>query len=483
MGGFMASELESDTTTVKADGAGLSATRTDVGERAPERLSRARRTIAVLLALLLAVGAGVFVVNPWNQQRIYVGGYTIRVPKDVRFERTNAGEYRLLLEQEDGLFVNRRETARIASRVLLGDLSGTSMVRRVIGTGWFPKDTRVCLSGYPTTWRGRETWAVQYYGQTYFNGEGLPYRERHGVLVIRNRPDGGGLVMDVSRMSSSPALTTIDWEPVRSRLRTLLRSTRPSPAGPRGFWDEPKENLRGVWTTLLNRERVRAKTPSPLDAPAPPSLPLCLGPYPLNFEKPVERPYKRDNYDGLRISSHWLRPNHDLEARAAFRFEKLGERPYKRDTYSGSMTSSHWLRPSNDLEARVAFRVKPFRVDDPVGFAVVRSGWLANDECARGFGPRDVLHNRKGVMQSYERFSHGQRYVGIMAVIRTKASGALIFDVFDPRPTVQDQDVERLENYLMKLKDAVIVGEYTVSAKGERNQSITIGSCPVAPAK
>ena len=449
LGGFMASELDSDTTTAKANGAGLSPTRTDGGEQEPERSSRGRLIIAMLLALLLAVGAGVYVVNPWNQQRIYVGGYTIQIPEDVRFERTNTGEYRLLLKQEDGLFVNRRETARIASRALLGDLSSTSMIWRAFGTGWFPKDTRVCRYGDPTPWPGRETWAVQYYGQTYFNGEGLPYRERHGVLVIRNRPDGGGLVMDVSRMSSSPALTTIDWEPVRARLRTLMRSTRPSPDDPRSLWDKSKENLRGVWTPLLNGEHVRTTTPSPVDAPPPPSLPLCLGPYPLHFEKlGDERPYKRDNYDGLRISSYWL-------------------------------------RPSYDLEARVAFRVKRFRVDDPAGFGVVHSGWLANDECARGLGPRDILHNQKGVMQSYERFSPGQRYVGIMAVIKTKASGILIFDVFDPRPAAQDVERERprLEKYLKKLKDAVIVGEYTVSAKGERNHSITIGSCPVAPAK
>jgi hypothetical protein len=435
MGGFMASELDSDTTTAKADGAGRSPTTTDGGEREPERSSKARMTIAMLLALLLAVGAGVYVVNPWNQQRVYVGGYTIEIPEDVRFERTNTGEYRLLLKQEDGVFVNKRETARIASRVLLGDLSGTSMIRRAFGTGWFPKDTRVCLYGGPTSSPARETWAVQYYGQTYFNGEGLPYRERHGVLVIRNRPDGGGLVMDVSRMSSSPALTTmipalttIDWEPVHARLRTLVRSTRPSPHDPRSIWD----------------------TLSPVDAPPPRSRPLCLGPYPLHFE------------------------------------ELDDERPYFRDEYSGSKISSYWLRPSPDLEARVAFRVKPFR-EDPAGFGVVRSDWLANDECARGLGPRDVLHNQKGVMQSYERFSlsHGQRYVGIMAVIRTKASGTLIFDVFDPRPTAQDVERERrrLEEYLKKLKKAVIVGEYTVSAKGERNHSITIGSCPVAPAK
>jgi hypothetical protein len=457
MGGFMASELDSDTTTAKADGAGRSPTTTDGGEREPERSSKARMTIAMLLALLLAVGAGVYVVNPWNQQRVYVGGYTIEIPEDVRFERTNTGEYRLLLKQEDGVFVNKRETARIASRVLLGDLSGTSMIRRAFGTGWFPKDTRVCLYGGPTSSPARETWAVQYYGQTYFNGEGLPYRERHGVLVIRNRPDGGGLVMDVSRMSSSPtlitipALTTIDWEPVRARLRTLVRSTRPSPDGSPGLWDKSKENLRGLWTTLLNRERVRTTTPSPVDAPPPPSLPLCLGPYPLHFE------------------------------------ELNDERPYFRDEYSGSKISSYWLRPSPDLEARVAFRVKRFQVDDPAGFGVVRSRWLAEDECARGLGPRDVLHNQKGVMQRYERFSlsHGQRYVGIMAVIRTKASGTLIFDVFDPRPTAQDVEPERprLEEYLKKLKDAVIVGEYTVPAKGERNHSITIGSCPVAPAK
>jgi hypothetical protein len=418
-----------------------------------QKTGRARIAAVTLITLVLAIGTGVALVNPRHQRWIYVGGYALRVPKGFTFDRTDTGKYRLLLDSRHDLTLNKREMATIAGRGLLGDLSAGSMVTRVIGTGWFPKDTRVCLAGDPERNYGQETWAVQYYRQTYLNGAGMPYRERHGVLLVRHRRDGGGLVVDVSRMQVSPAITEIDWEPVRAHLGRLLENIHPTVNSPRDFWSrvtergiwaEAEEFLRGLRARLPGPKQRADRTPTPLDAAPAPSLPVCVGPYELHSEQlDHERPYRRDLYDGLR-------------------------------------TASYRLRHGDDLEARVAFRAKPFRGHDPVGFDVIRSGWLGADECARGVGPTELFHNRRGVKQAYERFSNGQRYVGVMAVIRTKASGTLVFDVSDRRPTAQEIDRERLKSYLERLRFAVIVGDYTVRAKGELNHGIDIGDCQAA---
>jgi hypothetical protein len=200
----------------------------------PDRPRRARLAVATCLAVAPTALASAVVVDPGSQRRIRIGSYSLQVPKGAAFERTDTGEYRLLLDQRTDQIVNKREVATVASRGLLGELSSTGMLWKVVGTGWFPKDTLLCLAGKPSPHRGRlETWVVQYYRQTYYDGSGLAYRYRHGVLVVRNRANGGGLVMDVSRVDDPATGFAIDWEPVRARLRTLLQNTEPHPDQPR----------------------------------------------------------------------------------------------------------------------------------------------------------------------------------------------------------------------------------------------------------
>jgi hypothetical protein len=61
---------------------------------------RIRLAGTTLLALALIVLAGAVVVDPMNQRKIRIGSYALQIPKGVTFERTDTGEYRLLLDQK-----------------------------------------------------------------------------------------------------------------------------------------------------------------------------------------------------------------------------------------------------------------------------------------------------------------------------------------------------------------------------------------------
>jgi hypothetical protein len=396
-----------------------------------------------LLALALILVAGAVVVDPMNQRKIRIGSYALQIPKGVTFERTDTGEYRLLLDQKTDRFINMRELATVAGRGLLGEVSGPGMIRKVVGTRWFPRDTRVCLADGPEANRGLETWAVQYYRQTFFDGDGLAYRFRHGVLVVRNRANGGGMVMDVSRMDDPADRVVIDWGPVRARLRTLLRNTEPRPDRPRGAWADAASRLKALWAALLRQPKEPAP-PSPLDVRPPRSVPVCLGPYQLQRDQLDDQPVPRDE--------GWER-------------------------YGGYQLS---LR--DGLKARVAYRAEPFRDKDLVGFDNLRPragvNWLSDGECVRGLGVPDTFHNKRGAKQRYERFSNGRRHVGVMAVVATTTPGNLIFDVFYPWPVDQEVQWTPLETYLDDLRLAVIVGDFTAPDQGgERDRSLDVWPC------
>jgi hypothetical protein len=411
----------------------------------PDRPGRMRLAVATCLAVALAALASVVVVDPGSQRRIRVGSYSLRVPKGTAFERTDTGEYRLLLDQKTDQVVNTREVATVASRGLLGELSSTGMLWKVVGTGWFPKDTRVCLAGKPSPHRGGlETWVVQYYRQTYYDGSGLAYRYRHGVLIVRNRANGGGLVMDVSRMDDPATGFAIDWEPVRARLRTLLQNTEPHSDQPRSAWAKSMRRLH-AWKASLLRHSKGAATPSPLDALPPRSVPVCLGPYELDRGTLKDQPfYSREDYE----------------------------------RYGG-----YQLSFPGGYVARVAYRAAPFRGKDLVGFEVLRPaaefGWFSGDDCVRGLSAPVPFHNQRGARQSYERLSKSQRYVGVMAMVATQTNGSLIFDISAPQSVEEAVDWKRLEDYLQRLRFAVIIGDFTAPDQGgERDHGLDFWPCP-----
>jgi hypothetical protein len=404
-----------------------------------------RRIAALLLAMMLTLLVGAFVVDPANQKKIRIGGYTLKVPEGAGFERMDTGEYRLLLDQKHGNFTSNRELARVASRGLLGERSTTGMLRHVVGTVWFPADTRVCLADEPEGHRGAETWVVQYYRQAYFDVQGLAYRYRHGVLVIRNRTVGGGMVIDVSRMDEPGDRVVVDWEPVRAHLRTLLRNSDPSPDRPSGAWAGGTRRLKAWWAALLRRPREPETTESPLDVPPPPSTPVCVGPYQLKRgelgQQPVPRGAPWDRHGGYTLS------------------------------LPGGPT------------ARVTYRAKPSRGKQPVGFAVLspagEAKWLPEKDCVRGLDAPVTFHNKRGAKQNYKRLSKGRHYVGIMAVVAMTTPGNLVFDVSYPWPVDQEVNWEPLERYLDDLRLAIIVGDFTAPDQGgERDRGLQLGSCP-----
>jgi hypothetical protein len=403
-----------------------------------------RRTAALLLAMVLTLLVGAFVVDPANSKKIRMRSYTLRTPEGVSFERTDTGEYRLLLDERSSSF-NTRELARVTHRSLLGERSPTGMLRHVVGTGWFPEDTRVCLTdGFPVS-RGAETWVVQYYRQAYFDVDGLAYRYRHGVLVVRNRANGDGMVMDVSRMDERGDRVVVDWKPVWAHLRTLLRNTDPSPGRPSGAWADGTRRLKAWWAALLRRPTEPETTESPLDVPPPPSTPVCVGPYQLKRgeleQQPVPRGAPWDRHGGYTLS------------------------------LPGGPT------------ARVTYRAKPSRGKQPVGFAVLspagEAKWLPENDCVRGLDAPVTFHNKRGAKQRYERLSEGRRYVGIMAVVAMTTPGNLVFDVSYPWPVDQKVNWKPLERYLDDLRLAIIVGDFTAPDQGgERDRGLQLGSCP-----
>jgi hypothetical protein len=396
-----------------------------------------------LLAVALIALVGYVVIDPANQKRIRMGSYTLRIPSGVTFQRTDTGEYQLLLDQDIGKPINSRELARVASRGLLGERSPTSMLRSVVGSGWFPLDTRVCFADLPVNQRGQETWAVQYYRQAYYDRDGLAYTFRHGVLVVRNQANGG-MVMDVSRRDT-PDRDVIDWEPVRAHLRTLLRNTEPRPAPQPGAWADGRRRVKELWGRLLRRPKAPV-TPPP-DAPPPRSVPVCLGAYQLQRAKLDQQPVAR--------AEPWAR-------------------------FGG-----YRLTFPAGAEARVAYRAKPYGGKDLLGFQNLRpaatANWLLEGDCIRGLDAPTPFHNQRGAKQRYERTSGGRRYVGLVAVVATKTPGNLIFDVSYPWPVDQDVRWEPLEAYLDDLRTAVIAGDYTAPDRGgERDHGLDLCNAPPA---
>ena len=398
----------------------------DGGRQRRRDSGRLRRSLAMLLVVVcVPVGVGVVLEHPTNRRIIYVGRYTVQIPRGADFERLDAGEYRLLLDEQVGLHVTRRLQATIASAGILHDLGRDDLVGAVAASGWFPSTTRVCLLGPAATATGEETWAKVFYQQTLYGGRsGLPYRVRHGVLLVRNRPDGGALVIDVSGLGEAEGA---NWPALGERLRDLIRGIQPALGQPRNA-----QAAAWAWVrrAVLGQEVARAADETAvLDAPPPP-VPLCLGPYALSG---------------------------------------LGQ-----PTYISRLDNSYDL-PGEEVSARVAYRLDPLR-GKHVGFGVVRTGWLDDGECARNIDHGTPFYNKKGIQQRYERFDHGRRYVGVLAVIREENSGTIIFDVAYTDPIARaPMDWKPLYKRLNELKYAVFVDDFARGTSKERAQSIAIG--------
>jgi hypothetical protein len=355
-------------------------------------LALLKRCVAFAFIGVVLLGAGYVVLNPGETGglNVYVGRWRLHLPGSMSFERRDTGEYRLLLDQKSNIHVSKRAQAIVASRGLLQDVPAADLVDRVAGTGWFAPQTRVCLLDKPVTGSRGERWAVQYYQQTLYNLGGIAFRNRHGILMVRSRRDSGAVVFDVSdldRAAGGPGA----WQSVRDSLRLLLQRTHPSQNQRGSLLDAARERLT---RQRDDQQRPAAAELGALGAPPPAATPLCLGPRQLHFDgqnSPTIEPRKDGVY---RLRWH--------------------DQPFTAD---------------------VGYRLKPLQGRDAVGFNAVRTGWLDDDQCARGLGEPAHLFNRLGSWQRYVRIAGGLRYVGVMAVVKFKSSDTVIFDVYDPRPT------------------------------------------------
>jgi hypothetical protein len=394
---------------------------------------RLPRLLAMLLIVGVPVGVGMALEHPTNQRRIYVGRYTVQIPRGVAFERLNAGEYRLLLDDRVGLHVTRRLQAKVASPGLLHDLGKDDLVTAVAASGWFPPTTRVCLLGPTATPIGEEIWAKVFYQQTLYGGQsGLPYRVRHGVLLVHSRPDGGALVMDVSGLGEADGA---NWSALGKDLRSLIRGTQPALGHPRSARAAAWAWVRHAVLRQEVTDEAAVQVGNLVDAPPPP-VPLCLGPYALS---------KLDH-----------------------------------PTYASRLDNSYDL-PGDKVSVRVAYRLDPLR-SKPVGFGVVRTGWLDDGECLRGIDRRTPFYNDKGIQQRYERFDHGRRYVGVLAVIREENLGTIIFDVTHTDAVEHHVEWKPLYKRLNELKYAVFLDDYALRTTNERVHRIETG-LPCRPSR
>ena len=413
-----------------------------VRARLKDLLALLKRGAAFFCIGVVLLGAGYLVLIPGETgaRNIYVGRWRLHLPRSISFERQDTGEYRLLLDEDNSIHVSKRDQAIVASRGLLQDVPAADLIDRVAGTGWFAPHTRVCLLNQPVTGSRDERWAVQYYQQTLYGLGGLGFRNRHGVLLVRSRRDSGALVFDVSGLGRAAAGPSA-WKSVQDNLRVLLQRTRPPQNDPRSLLDAARERLPGQ----RNDQRPAAREIGALDAPPPAATPLCLGPHQLHFD-PKLAPTIEPRKDGVyRLRWH-----------------------------------------NNSLAADIGYRLKPLQGRDAVGFNAVRSGWLDEDQCARGLGRPAHLFNKLGASQRYVRIAGGLRYVGVMAVVKFKSSDTVILDVYDPRPTPLGggEDWRALEGQLRMLQRLTFPdGNVAAAAPRELKPHLTIGlQCPPAQA-
>lgn len=231
-----------------------------------------------VLALLMAIAAGVVVVRVPLDERIDIGRPLgeryITVSKNLTYERRGTSAYAVIRKDyKEGKLIRQLQAGiKYLPRPPVGWENATWPVRAgMVASGLLDakhpgRTGRTCWVG--TLKRSPNDWMALPYQQTFYNSEGFADENYRGIFLIFRLPTGEALLLDLFMRRQNPE-NTLDWQQVRDYLLEVNQVIH--------FKDSGHPHMAGSTGEPGRNELSEVSIPK--------RNPLCLGSYLVTLPK------------------------------------------------------------------------------------------------------------------------------------------------------------------------------------------------------